>query len=81
MRATDRATQPTLQAVNSLEETNPYLRKMGQHAEPLGSDALKRWIQMSGFQEMNGGYWQRRQLATGETALVPVFPPKDVLEA
>jgi hypothetical protein len=31
-----------------------------QHAELLGSDALQRWVQMSGVQEMNGGYWQRR---------------------
>jgi hypothetical protein len=54
---------PALQSVSSLEESNQYLRKVGQHAEPLGSDTLQRWVQESGVQEMNGGYWQRRQLA------------------
>ena len=72
---------PALQSVNSLEESNQYLRKVGHHAEPLGSDALQRWILESGVQEMNGGYWQMRQLATGETAMVQVSPPKEVLEA
>jgi hypothetical protein len=65
---------PALQSVNSLEESNQYLRKVGQHAEPLGSDALQRWILESGVQEMNGGYWQRRVLPSGETALVQVYP-------
>jgi LL-diaminopimelate aminotransferase len=46
---------------------------------PSVANALARWIQENGIQEMNGGYWQRRQLATGEAALVEVTPPRATL--
>jgi len=52
-----------------------------QHIEALGSDALLRWMQDNGIEEMNGGYRQRQKLPTGQLALVQVQPPKEVLEA
>jgi hypothetical protein len=62
---------------------NLRARKMmgpgGQHIEVLGSDALQRWMQDNGVEEMNGGYWQR--LPTGQLALVEMQLPKEVLEA
>ena len=46
----------TLQFVNSLVEANQYLKKVGQHAEPLANDALQHWIREATVQEMNGVY-------------------------
>jgi hypothetical protein len=42
-----------------MQEANEALKKQGQHVEPLGSDALQRWIQENDIKEINGGYWQR----------------------
>jgi hypothetical protein len=68
-------------SVVAFAQANKELSGTGQHVEALGSDALQRWMQASGVTEMNGGYWQRRQLPSGETALVQVYPPKEVIEA
>jgi len=35
----------------------------------------------NGVEEMNSGYWQRQKLSTGQTALIQVEVPKDVMEA
>ena len=51
---------PSLQPEGSLEDANAILQKSGLRAEPLGSDAIQKWIQENGVQIMNGGFWQKR---------------------
>ena len=72
---------PALPNMNAAayEAANKLLEQSGQHIEALGSDAMQRWMQEDGIEEMKGGYWQR--LAGGQMALIEVQPPKEVLEA
>jgi len=73
----------TLQNANAaaFEAANKVLGESGQHIEALGSDALARWMEENGVEEMNGAYWQRQKLPTGQLALVQVQSPKEVIEA
>jgi hypothetical protein len=42
----------------------------GYHVEIIGGNALRSWIKSNNIIEMNGGYWQNRQLPNGQQALV-----------
>ena len=70
--------QPTQQE-RILAEANEKLGSGGQHYEALGSDAKQQWVKNEGLQEINGKYYQNRQLPSGEMALVEKKPPPAVL--
>jgi hypothetical protein len=52
---------------------------VGQHTEPLANDALQRWIREATIQEMNGIYYQKTMLLLGQSTLVDMKPPREVL--
>ena len=52
------------------EAANKVLGESGQHIYALGSDALNRWIQENGIEELNRVYWQKQKLTTGQLVLV-----------
>jgi len=79
-RARRLAPQETQQA-RILTDANQVLGSGGEHYEALGSNAKQQWIKQNGLQEMNGKYYQNRQLPSGESALVEMKPPPAVVDA
>ena len=65
----------------AFEGANKMLGPGGQRIEALGSDNLQSWMQEGGIEERDGFYWQRQRLPTGQTALVQLQSPKDLVEA
>ena len=56
----------------ALAQVNAELNKVsdGYHVETIGGNALRAWVKSNNILEMNGGYWQNRQLPTRELVLV-----------
>ena len=73
------STQTPLQ--NAFDAANKVLEPGGQRIESLGSDALENLVHDNAVEMINGVYYQRRVLPSGETALVEMKPPSEVLEA